>query len=176
MYFWTISQWLLLLLLSRFSRVQLCATPQTAAHWAPPSLGFSRQEHWSGLPFYSPMHERGKWKWSRSVSPTLSDPMDCSQPDSSIHRSFQAKVLEWDAIDYSLFLALVKYFLHLLNPCLHSAYPCFHFVIKLLGHLYYHYLELFFGKTPYLFLFCLVWWVFYHVHSLDDYFSVSSFV
>ena len=48
---------LLLLLLSRFSRVQLCATPQTAAHQAPPSLGFSRQEHWSGLPFPSPMHE-----------------------------------------------------------------------------------------------------------------------
>ena len=40
---------LLLLLLSRFSRVQLCATPETAAHQAPPSLGFSRQEHWSGL-------------------------------------------------------------------------------------------------------------------------------
>ena len=40
----------LLLLLSRFSRVRLCATPQRAAHQAPPSLGFSRQEHWSGLP------------------------------------------------------------------------------------------------------------------------------
>ena len=47
---------LLLLLLSRFSRVRLCATPWTAAHQAPPSLGFSRQEHWSGLPFPSPMH------------------------------------------------------------------------------------------------------------------------
>ena len=45
---------LLLLLLSRFSRVRLCATPETAAHQAPPSLGFSRQEHWSGLPFPSP--------------------------------------------------------------------------------------------------------------------------
>ena len=32
-----------------------------------PSLGFSRQEHWSGLPVPSPMHESGKWKWSRSV-------------------------------------------------------------------------------------------------------------
>ena len=32
-----------------------------------PSLGFSRQEHWSGLPFPSPMHESEKWKWSRSV-------------------------------------------------------------------------------------------------------------
>ena len=48
---------LLLLLLSRFSRVRLCATPETAAHQAPPSLGFSKQEHWSGLPFPSPMHE-----------------------------------------------------------------------------------------------------------------------
>ena len=51
---------MLLLLLSRFSRVRLCATPQTAAHQAPPSLGFSRQEHWSGLPFPSPMHESEK--------------------------------------------------------------------------------------------------------------------
>ena len=51
---------LLQLLLSLFSRVQLCATPQTAAHQAPLSLGFSRQEHWSGLPFPSPMHESEK--------------------------------------------------------------------------------------------------------------------
>ena len=46
---------LLLLLLRCFSRVRLCATPQTAAHQAPPSLGFCRQEHWSGLPFPSPI-------------------------------------------------------------------------------------------------------------------------
>ena len=38
-----------------------------AAHQAPPSLGFSRQEHWSGLPFPPPMHESEKWKWSRLV-------------------------------------------------------------------------------------------------------------
>ena len=38
-----------------------------AAHQAPSSLGFSRQEHWSGLPFPSPMHENEKWKWSRLV-------------------------------------------------------------------------------------------------------------
>ena len=49
---------LLLLLLSHFGRVWLCATP---------SLGFSRQEHWSGLPFPSPMYESEKWKWSCSV-------------------------------------------------------------------------------------------------------------
>ena len=52
----------LLLLLSRFSHVRLCATPQTAAHQASLSLGFSRQEHWSGLPFPSPTHEREKCK------------------------------------------------------------------------------------------------------------------
>ena len=51
---------LLLLLLSCFSRVQLCATPETAAHQVPQSLGFSRQEHWSGLPFPSPMDESEK--------------------------------------------------------------------------------------------------------------------
>ena len=37
---------MLLLLLSRVNYVQLCATPQTAGHQAPSSLGFSRQEHW----------------------------------------------------------------------------------------------------------------------------------
>ena len=58
---------LLLLLLSHFSHVRLCVTAQTAAHQAPPSLGFSRQEHWSGLPFPSPMHVSEKWKWSYSV-------------------------------------------------------------------------------------------------------------
>ena len=62
---------LLLLLLSHFSCVRLCVTPQMAAHQAPPSLGFSRQEHWSGLPFPSPMHESEKWKGSHSV---MSDP------------------------------------------------------------------------------------------------------
>ena len=48
---------LLLLLLSHFSHARLCVTPKTAAHQYPPSLGFSRQEHWSRLPFPSPMHE-----------------------------------------------------------------------------------------------------------------------
>src|SRR5574337_236927 len=55
---------LLLLLLSHFSHVQLCATPKTAAHQAPLFLGFSRQEHWSGLPFPSPMHESEKQSYS----------------------------------------------------------------------------------------------------------------
>ena len=45
----------LLLLLSHFSCVPLCVTPQMAAHQAPPTLGF-----WSGLPFPSPMQESEK--------------------------------------------------------------------------------------------------------------------
>jgi len=91
---------LLLLLLSHFSRVRLCATPKTAAHQAPPSLGFSRQEHWSGLPFPSPMQESEK-EVAQSC-PTLSDPMDSSLPGSSIHGIFQARVLEWGAIAFSV--------------------------------------------------------------------------
>ena len=50
----------MLLLLSHFCRVRLCATPQMAAHQAPLSLGFSRQEHWSGLSFPAPMHEESE--------------------------------------------------------------------------------------------------------------------
>ena len=50
-----------------FCNPRILQSPQTVAHQAPPSLGFSRQEHWSGLPFPSPTQESEKWKWSRSV-------------------------------------------------------------------------------------------------------------
>ena len=49
-----------MLLLSHSSYVRLCAALEMAAHQAPLSLGFSRKEHWSGLPFASPMHESEK--------------------------------------------------------------------------------------------------------------------
>ena len=71
----SISSLLLLLLLSHFSRVRLCATP---------SLGFSRQEHWSGLLFPSPMHESEKWKWSCSVMSDSSWPHGL-QPTRLLH-------------------------------------------------------------------------------------------
>ena len=68
-------QGMLLLLLSRISRV---------ADQAPLFLGFSRQEHWSGLPFPSPnpacMHAK-----SLQSCLTLCDPMDSSPPGSSVH-------------------------------------------------------------------------------------------
>ena len=50
----TIKTYMHACMLSRFSRIQLCATLWTAAHQAPLSTGFSRQECWSGLPFPSP--------------------------------------------------------------------------------------------------------------------------
>ena len=67
--------------------LQLCPTlcdPIDAAHQAPPSLGFSRQEHWSGSPCPSPMHESEKWKWSREV---VSDPQrpQVLQPSRLLH-------------------------------------------------------------------------------------------
>ena len=64
---------MLLLLQSCFSRVQLCVTPQTAAHQAPPPLGFSRQEHYWGYKC-SPTHNKHKMCESFSflgVSPSL---------------------------------------------------------------------------------------------------------
>ena len=62
---------------SRFSRVQLCGTPWTAAYQASPSMGFSRQEHWSGLPFPSPRADNtvqfvGQGLWLPEVSPLTS--------------------------------------------------------------------------------------------------------
>ena len=60
-----------------------------AAHEAPLSLGFSRQEHWSGLLLVA------------QLCPTLCDPVDCSPPGSSVHGAFQARILEWVAISFS---------------------------------------------------------------------------
>ena len=79
-----------------------------AAHQAPLSLGFSRQEHWSGLPFPSPVHESEvAQSW-----PTLCDPMDWSLPGSPVHGISQARVLEWGAIAFSVIRYMTcKYFL-----------------------------------------------------------------
>ena len=94
---------LLLLLLSRFSHVRLAATLQTAAPQAPLSLGFSRQEHWSGLLFSSSVHERESESEVTQSCSTLSDPIDCSPPGSSVHGIFQARVFKWGAIAFSAY-------------------------------------------------------------------------
>ena len=76
--------------------------PQTAAHQAPPSLGFSRQEHWSGLPFLLQCMKVKSESEVAQLCPTLSDPMDCILPGSSAHGILQARVLEWVAIKSTL--------------------------------------------------------------------------
>ena len=80
--------------------LQSCPTlcdPKDSSPPDSPSLGFSRQEHWSGLPFPSPRHE-SESEVAQSC-PTLSDPMDCSPPGSSVHGIVQARVLEWGATE-----------------------------------------------------------------------------
>ena len=76
------------------------------------TLGFSRQEHWSGLPFPSPMHE-SESEVAQSC-PTLRDPTDCSLPGSSVHGIYQARVLEWGAIAFSSLILYHLLFLLLL--------------------------------------------------------------
>ena len=108
------------------SIVRLFVTPWTVAHQAPPSMGFSRQEYWSGLPFPSPGHlsdpgieprspalqadaltseppgkPEGKESEVAQSCPTLCDPMDYSLPGSSLHGILQARVLEGVAISFS---------------------------------------------------------------------------
>ena len=81
------------------SLVQLLATPWTAAHQAPPSMGFSRQEYWSGVPSPSPIwHYAAK---SFQLCPTLFDPIDGSPPGSTVPGILYAGTLEWVAISFS---------------------------------------------------------------------------
>ena len=109
----------------------LCATPWTVAHQDPLSVGFFRQEYWSGLPGLPPGDLPGprlKLSFSRLLhwqmdslslvppgnthfvrllalvaqsGPTFCDLMDCSLPGSLVHGIFQASVLELVAISSS---------------------------------------------------------------------------
>ena len=92
---------LLLLLLSRFSRVRLCATPQMAANQAPRRWDSPGKNTGVGCHFFLQcMKVKSESEVAQSC-PTLRDPMDCSLPGSSIHGIFQARVLEWGAIAFS---------------------------------------------------------------------------
>ena len=108
------------------NQVQLFVILWTVAHQAPLSMGFSRQEYWSGLPFPPPGHfpDPGIQSWALEFPalaggffttsatwdresevvqscPTLHDPMDCSLQGFSIHGIFQTRILEWVAISFS---------------------------------------------------------------------------
>ena len=109
--------------------VQLFATLWTVAYQAPLSMGFSRQEHWSWLPFPSPgdlpdpgIKHRSSALWADALPSeppgslmhvywkesevtqsclTLCNPMDCSLPGSVFHGIFQVRILECIAISFS---------------------------------------------------------------------------
>ena len=79
------------------SRVQLLVTPWTAAYQAPPSMGFSRQEYWSGLPLPSPqIHSmrsqssdtktRPKHYQKRKLHANSSDEYRCKNPQENISK------------------------------------------------------------------------------------------
>ena len=96
---------LLLLLLSHFSRVRLCCDPKdgSPAGSLVPGILQARTLEWVAISFSN------AWKWKVKVKcesevaqscPTISDPMDCSLPGSSVHGIFQARVLEWGAIAF----------------------------------------------------------------------------
>ena len=89
-------------MLSHFSRVRLCVTPQTAAHQASPSLGFSSKNTGVGCNFLLQCMKVKRESEVAQSCPTLSDPKDCSLPGSSVHGIFQASVLEWGAIAFSI--------------------------------------------------------------------------
>ena len=90
-----------MLLLHRFSRVRLRATPQTAANQASCPWDSPGKNTGVGCHFLLQcMKVKSESEVTQSC-PTLSDPMDCSPPASSVHGIFQAKVLEWGAIAFS---------------------------------------------------------------------------
>ena len=86
---------LLLLLLSRFSRVRLCATPQTAAYQAPYPWDSPGKNTGVGCHFLLQCMKMKSESEVAQSCPTLQDPMDCTLPGSSAHGIFQARVLEW---------------------------------------------------------------------------------
>ena len=138
---------MLLLLLSRFSRVRLCATPWTAAHQAPPSLGFSRQEHWSGLPFPSPMHESEKGKWSRSVMSDSSwphglQPTRFLRPWDFLGKSTGGGAIAFSILNDSGMQFLKCYLCLVLKPVLSNELGCFLF-IYFLGTVYASFISVF---------------------------------
>ena len=64
------------------SHVRLLATPQTAAYQVPLSMGFSRQEYWSGLPLPSPMQ---MWSTFKDVVLMILSPQTCLRPKDIKH-------------------------------------------------------------------------------------------
>ena len=81
------------------TRVQLLATPWTAAYQAPPSMGFSRQEYWSGVPLLSPRVYSNSSPLSQWCYPTISSSVipfsSCLFPNISIFSNASALLIRW---------------------------------------------------------------------------------
>ena len=125
---------MLLLLLSRLSRVQLCVTPETAAHKAPSSLESPGKNTGVGCHF---LLRCMKVKIESEVVqsyPTLRDPIDWSPPGSSIYGIFQARVLEWGAIAFSEVLYIRTFKLWAFKDETVCASPCMPAVILYKPH------------------------------------------
>ena len=131
------------------SCVRLLATSWTEAHQAPLSMGFSRQEYWSGVPLPSLMYpfrtslikftddkilvSSVQFSSVAQSCPTLRDPVDCSPPGSSAHEILQARTLEWVAISFSRGIFPTQGS----NPCLpHCRQILYH--LSQQGSLQYH--------------------------------------
>ena len=89
------SNLLLLLLLSHFSRVRLCVTPWTAAHQAPRPWDSPGKNTGVSCHFLLQCMKVKSQSEVAQLCPTLSDPMDFSLQGSSVHGIFQAGVVEW---------------------------------------------------------------------------------
>ena len=89
-------------MLSHFSRVRLCVTPRRQPTRLPHPWDSPGKNTGVGCHcLLQCMKVKGESEGAQSC-PTLSDPMDCSLPGSSIHGIFQARVLEWGAIAFSV--------------------------------------------------------------------------
>ena len=103
--------YMLKLLLSRFSHVRLCATPQTAATRLPRPWDSAGKNTGVGCHFLLQCMKVKSESEVAQLCPTLSNPMDCSPPGSSVHGIFQARVLEWGAIAFSDIYTYIPSFL-----------------------------------------------------------------
>src|SRR5574337_893401 len=92
----------LLLLLSHFSCVRLCATPETQPTRLPRPRDSPGNNTGVGCHFFLQCMKVKSESEVTQLCLTFSEPMDCSLPGSSVHGIFQARVLEWGAIAFSL--------------------------------------------------------------------------
>ena len=118
--------WNLLLLLSRFSRVSLCVRPHRRQPTRLPRPWDSPGKNTRvGCHFLLQCMKIKSESEVAQLCPTLSDPMDCSPPGSSVHGIFQTRVLEWGAmksnyfsieiLHHSFFLFKITFLFYLLS-------------------------------------------------------------